>query len=96
MYDERTFAGKTLVAELGAWDYDWSVMGLFSDEAGRLYVATDRGCSCNSPWEYPGDIDFTPVASIHEALAKGREFVDEDYLATQTDYAAFEKEVLAL
>ena len=38
-----------------SYDYDWSCIGVWRGSDGYYYIATDSGCSCNSPFEYLND-----------------------------------------
>ena len=92
--------GKEMIASMSTGGYDWSAFGLFRDEAGRLYTASDGGCSCNGPWEYYPD--YTPVDSIQAAIQVARSFLPEpgtenryyDYYS-QSDVDQFIAEALA-
>lgn len=49
--------------------YEWDAVGIFrrlSD--GRLFWATDSGCSCNSAWEDATEADLEPLTV--DALAR--------------------------
>lgn len=63
---------KTLILEVDYddEDYRWHVFGVFQGADGRLYTATDGGCSCNYAWDTPPDL--TPVASLAEAEVQAR------------------------
>lgn len=89
--------GKVMIASMGTGGYDWSTFALFRDEAGRLYTASDSGCSCNGPWEdYP---DYSPVDSVQAAIDIARSYLPKsneygyDYY-TQSDVDGFIQEAL--
>lgn len=68
---------KVLIAD--SWNgggYDWATFALFMDAAGRLYVASDSGCSCNSAWDHLPD--YNPVASVQEAISLVRNWTNDD------------------
>jgi len=90
---------KEMIASMETGGYSWSAFGLFKDEAGRLYVASDSGCSCNWAWSYPPD--FEPVESVQEAIKQARAMLPEqgkqqyyyDYYS-QSDVDGFVQEAL--
>lgn len=60
MSDWTYIKGTELVAEVGDWDYSWSVVAVFRDlTSGKLYWGSDSGCSCYSPFE-----DVTSVEGL--------------------------------
>lgn len=63
--------GYELITEVVEADYSWSAVGLFKQVAtGRVYFATDGGCSCNGPWDDLTEGDFTPLTrdNMQEAI----------------------------
>lgn len=60
----------------GGGDYDWAYGAVLEDPAGRRYVYSDSGCSCNGPWEY--EPDYTLVGTAQEAIDAGRWWDDTD------------------
>lgn len=97
-YENGEDDDKVIVASMYTGGYDWSAFALFRDGAGRLYTATDSGCSCNSPLDYKPD--YEPVDSIHAAIAQARAMVPTDKQAyyydyySEADFESFKKEAL--
>jgi hypothetical protein len=61
-------------AELSEPDYSFDIVGVWKDANGGLYLSTDSGCSCPSPWESHGTSDeftgpLTKPQAIEEATA---------------------------
>jgi hypothetical protein len=83
---------KTRIAEVGDWDYSWSLFAVFADDGGRLYSVTDSGCSCYSPYEFEEDLDWKPLGSIHDAIKEARAWNGasnkdiEDFVADLMEY----------
>lgn len=51
-----------LFLEIGRYDYDWSVFGVFKDvSTGDLWWGGDYGCSCSNAWEYIERSDLTKI-----------------------------------
>jgi hypothetical protein len=80
---------KRQIAEVGDWDYSWSLYAVFQDiDSGQLFSTTDSGCSCYSPYEFEADLDWTPLNSIHDAIKEARTWTSagskdiEDFVAT--------------
>lgn len=40
-----------------SWEFD--LLGVFKDNEGRVFTATDSGCSCPMPWENLTEADYT-------------------------------------
>lgn len=54
--------GYTRVAELNTGGYDWSAVGVWRQkDTGRLYWATDSGCSCFAPWDNLDEASLSPL-----------------------------------
>lgn len=85
---------KVVLAEMYWNSYDWGLFALLRDDAGRLYTAQDRGCSCNGPWESPEYVDFNPVPSVQAAMERARKHVENSYGFSIADYESFVKEAL--
>lgn len=64
--------GKTRIAEVGDWDYSWSIYAVFADDAGRLFSTTDGGCSCYGPYDSPEILEWTPLENIQAAISEAR------------------------
>ena len=51
-----------LIVDVRTCDYSWSAVGLFRQkETGRVYYATDGGCSCNYAWADTTEANLTPL-----------------------------------
>ena len=71
--EELMIGTKKRIAEVGDWDYSWSLFAVFQDvESKQLFSTTDSGCSCNWPYDDPSYLDWKPLTSIHEAIAEAR------------------------
>lgn len=72
--------GETFEEVASAYNgcYDWSYFGLLKDSAGRLFTASDSGCSCNSPLDMFGRSDLNPVPSYQEAIKRCSEYGDTE------------------
>lgn len=76
-----TIGDKTLVWETDDFGggYEWSQFGVFRDGEGRLFTASDSGCSCNYPWEFtevaPESYDFTPHATVRDVEDAARKWI---------------------
>lgn len=60
--------GLTTIGEV-EWSepcYDFDLTVLWRDEAGKLYWASDSGCSCPSPFEDLGGLNDLSTGSAHE------------------------------
>jgi len=88
---ELKIGDKTRIAEVGDWDYSWSLYAVFADEAGRLFSTTDGGCSCSGPYEYESEMDWTPLESIQHAIREARKWSG----ATAKDIEDFVSDLMA-
>lgn len=90
--EELVINGKRRIAEVGEWDYAWSVYAVFVDEAGRLYSVAQHGCSCFSPYENEQDLEWNRLDNIQAAIKESREWVTgekkdiEDFVADLMAY----------
>lgn len=68
--------GLTEVAEVGDYDYDWSITGIyFQRSSGRFFAYSDSGCSCYSYGENANaltDLDEVTRARAIELLKEQR------------------------
>lgn len=82
--------GFELVTELQSNDYQWYAIGVWREIAtGRLFWATDSGCSCYGPWEdIKTGADLDPLD--YGALSRD---VPNVYETTPSERIEFLKEV---
>lgn len=86
--------GLTGIAEAYMSEPCWSfdLVGAWKDANGGIYISTDAGCSCPTPWENHGQMDdftgpLTKAQAIEEAtsLWKG----DSDFGYDPAAFARF-------
>jgi len=68
--------GLTQISEanLSEPDYSFDLIGAWKDAQGGIYLSTDSGCSCPTPWENHGQMDdftgpLTKAQAIEEATS---------------------------
>lgn len=70
--------GLTLIGDVqwGEQCYDFDMTAVWEDKTGQLYMASDSGCSCPSPFEDYISVDDLDKVTKHEAL---------EFLSTHSD-----------
>lgn len=68
-YGYGEFEGLTFVDSLDLEDepYQFYIVGVWKDESGQYYLATDSGCSCPTPWEYTTRDELTGPLTREQA-----------------------------
>lgn len=72
-YYDRNDLGLTYIdeADLSYPDYSFDLVGAWKDSEGRIYISTDSGCSCPTPWQNHGTIDdFTGPMGKGDAITE--------------------------
>lgn len=65
-YDDLTEVGE---ADLSEPNYSFDLIGAWKDPDGGIYLSTDSGCSCPTPWEDHRQIeDFTGPLTVEQAV----------------------------
>jgi hypothetical protein len=68
---------KTLASAYGGYEYDdyaWNYIALVQKlDDNRLFLYSDGGCSCNSPYETGWTNGLKPVHSVVEARQSGND-----------------------
>ncbi len=81
--------GYTFVGGICTADYSWTAVGVWRQDAtGRLFYATDSGCSCSEPLDSIGRGDLTPLT--HDTYGEFEQAVrDTDAgLAVENEFLA--------
>lgn len=85
-------------ADLSAPEWSFDLIGAWKDANGGIYISTDSGCSCPTPWENHGQLDdftgpLTKAQAIEEAtsLWKG----DRDFGYDSAGFANFVADINA-
>ena len=60
------YYGPTHTIDLADIDYEFDILGVDIREDG-IYLGTDSGCSCPSPWENYTKDDFTGPLTVEQA-----------------------------
>ena len=69
-------------------DYAFNVLGVDIREDG-IYLGTDSGCSCPSPWENHTKDDFTGPLTVEQAREEAMSLWENTYEAYRVDLAEF-------
>lgn len=70
VYGYGQFEGLSFVGglELDYEQWQFYEVGVWEDENGGLYISTDSGCSCPTPWENHTRDDLTGPLTEEEAI----------------------------
>ena len=71
MYNDIDSLGLTFIAEaeLNYPDYSFDLVGAWKNADGGIFLGTDSGCSCPTPWENHGVADdFTGPLTKDQAV----------------------------
>lgn len=74
--------GLTLLgeAELSEPNYSFDMIAAWKDKDGNIYLGTDSGCSCPTPFEnYAGVQDLTGPLTIEEAIEESKSIYVPSY-----------------
>lgn len=64
-------------AYLSEPDYSFDLIGAWLDPEGGIYLSTDSGCSCPTPWENHKQIeDFTGPLTVAQAIEEATSLWD--------------------
>ena len=78
----------THTIDLADLDYEFDILGVDIREDG-IYLGTDSGCSCPSPWENHTKDDFTGPLTAEQAREEAMSLWENAYEAYRVDLAEF-------
>ena len=78
----------THTTDLTGLDYGFDILGVDIREDG-IYLGTDSGCSCPSPWENHTKDDFTGPLTAEQAREEAMSLWENAYEAYRVDLAEF-------
>ena len=78
----------THTIDLAGLDYGFDILGVDIREDG-IYLGTDSGCSCPSPWENHTKDDFTGPLTAEQAREEAMSLWENAYEAYRVDLAEF-------
>lgn len=93
MYGEYEGLEKIAEIHLEEPDYSFYLLGVWKDENGGYYLATDSGCSCPTPWESHSKEDLTGPLTASQAVTEATSLWR---LAGSYDPQGFQEETSAL
>ncbi|MDR6867880.1 hypothetical protein J2Y69_002488 [Microbacterium resistens] len=81
-------------ADLSEPNYSFDLIGAWKDADGAIYLGTDSGCSCPTPWEYYNELsDFTGPLTKEQAVEEATALWAEAGRYCPEDFATFTQQI---